>query len=110
MVEQVDFISAPGTSPPEILRPGGPVALVTGLCRFDFDRARGGFTLASIHPGHDLEEVRDCTGFDFDRPAEVPVDGGADAGDAAPDAQRRRSAMLAEVYPQFAKNVFGATA
>ena len=33
------FISAPGTSDPAVFRPGGPHALVSGLCKFDFDRA-----------------------------------------------------------------------
>ncbi len=49
----------------------------------------------------------DNTGFDFDRPAEVPVT-------PAPSAETLRlmrtvvAPLLAEVYPQFAKNVFGA--
>src|ERR1700737_415232 len=41
LVEQVDFISAPGTSPSNVFRPGGPIALVTPRCLFAFDRTRG---------------------------------------------------------------------
>ena len=109
LVEQVDFISAPGTSPPGVYRPGGPVALVTGLCRFDFDRTRGGFTLASIHPGHSLEEVRDCTGFDF---ALAPGLGETPVPDPATLALIRGDVAceLAEVYPAFATEILGVAA
>ena len=39
LVPKVDFISAPGGSADNVFRPGGPVALVTNRCLFDFDRA-----------------------------------------------------------------------
>jgi glutaconate CoA-transferase, subunit B len=106
LVPNVDFISAPGGSADNVYRPGGPVALVTNRCLFDFDRERRRFRLASVHPGHSVEEVLDNTGFDFDRPDHVPVT-------AAPSAETLRlmrsvvAPLLAEVYPQFAKNVFG---
>jgi glutaconate CoA-transferase subunit B len=106
LVDQVDFISAPGTSPPGVYRPGGPVALVTELCRFDFDCARGGFTLATIHPGHVLEEVRDRTGFDFAVAPDLRQT-------ALPDPEtlaliRNPVARdLAEVYPSFANEILG---
>src|SRR3954452_967543 len=57
-VPQVEFVSAPGWSPPEVYRPGGPVAMLTSLCLFRFDKARHRFVLESLHPGHTLEEVR----------------------------------------------------
>src|SRR5262250_276860 len=56
LVPRVDFISAPGTSADNIYRPGGPYALVTGLCVFDFDRTRRRCRLASVHPGHTIDE------------------------------------------------------
>jgi glutaconate CoA-transferase subunit B len=106
LVEQVDFISAPGTSPPGVYRPGGPVALVTSLCRFDFDRGRG-FTLASIHPGHSLDEVRERTGFDFavapdlrQTPLPDPTTLALIRGPIARD--------LAETYPSFVAEILGA--
>ena len=46
------FISAPGTSPDNVHRPGGPIALITNRCLFGFDRERRRFRLASVHPGH----------------------------------------------------------
>ena len=106
LVPKVDFISAPGSSADNVFRPGGPIALVTNRCLFGFDRARRRFRLDSVHPGHSVADVIDNTGFDFDRPAQVPVT-------AAPSAETLRlmrsvvAPMLAEVYPQFARKVFG---
>ena len=68
LVERVDFVSAPGTSPPGVYRPGGPVALLTDRCLFSFDRPRERFVLESVHPGHTVEEVIENTGFSFERP------------------------------------------
>ncbi len=78
-VPKVDFISAAGASPDGVYRPGGPHALMTPLCLFDFDRERRRFRLRSVHPGHTLEEVLDQTGFDFDRPEQVPTTARGDA-------------------------------
>jgi glutaconate CoA-transferase, subunit B len=106
LVPKVDFISAPGGSADNVFRPGGPIALVTNRCLFDFDRERRRFRLASVHPGHSVAEVVENTGFDFDRPADVPVT-------SSPSAETLHlmratvAPMLAEVYPQFAKSVFG---
>src|SRR5277367_6835584 len=72
LVQKVDFISAPGSSAKHVFRPGGPIALVTSRCLFDFDRERRRCRLASVHPGHSVEEVLDHTGFEFDRPDQVP--------------------------------------
>ena len=38
LVTKVDFISAPGSSPPHVYRPGGPAALITGRCLFDWNK------------------------------------------------------------------------
>ena len=106
LVKKVDFISAPGTSPSSTFRPGGPVALVTNLCTFAFDRTSGRFRLESVHPGHSLEEVLDHTGFDFDRPARTPETYPPTANILA--VMREVIApLLAEVYPTFAANLFG---
>jgi glutaconate CoA-transferase subunit B len=109
LVQTVDFISAPGVSEPGVHRPGGPVALITNLCLFDFDRGRARFRLRSVHPGHTLEEVRDQTGFDFDCPAAAPFT-------PAPDAARLQALrgpvarQMADIYPAFAERVFGLAA
>jgi glutaconate CoA-transferase subunit B len=105
LVEKVSFVSAPGTSPPNVWRRGGPVALVTPLCHFAFDQERRRFRLASIHPGHTLDEVRDNTGFAFDVPeqvAETPLPDPATLSELrGPVAQK-----LAVIYPKFAEDVF----
>ena len=104
LVPQVDFISAPGASDPNVFRTGGPIALVTNRCLFGF--ADGRFRLESVHPGHTVEEVLEHTGFDFDRPGDVPET-------PAPSAEALRlmrevvAPQLADVYPQFAQAVFG---
>jgi len=105
-VPKVDFISAPGTSPPNVYRPGGPYALVTSLCVMRFLKETGRFRLQSLHPGVTLEEVRDNTGFDFDAretPAVTPLPDRSTLslirGVVARD--------IAGPYPEFAKSVLG---
>lgn len=107
LVNKVDFISAPGVSEPGLYRPGGPRHLVTNLALFDFDQGRRRFHLRSIHPGHDLEEVLDNTGFDFDRPDTVPQ---TPLPDNATLALLRGTirAQIAETYPRFAATAFAA--
>jgi glutaconate CoA-transferase subunit B len=107
LVPKVDFVSAPGWSRPGIHRPGGPVALVTPLCLFTFDRAKRRFALASVHPGATLERVRDETGFDFDAPGKVP--------ETIPPHNEwlallrgRVARETADPYPKFAARIFGA--
>jgi glutaconate CoA-transferase, subunit B len=103
LVPKVDFISAPGVSAQSVYRPGGPIALVTNRCLFSF--ANGRFTLASVHPGHTFEEVVENTGFDFDKPASVPLT--PCPSPATLTLLRETVApQLAEVYPQFAAQVF----
>jgi glutaconate CoA-transferase subunit B len=104
LVPKVDFISAPGASAPNVYRPGGPIALVTNRCLFTYEN--GGFTLASVHPGHTVEEVADNTGFDFARPAQVPVTISPSAA-TLKTLRETVAPQLAEVYPQFTAQVFG---
>ena len=104
LVPQVDFISAPGVSEKNVYRPGGPIALVTNRCLFSF--AQGRFRLDSVHPGHTVAEVIEHTGFDFERPASVPETPAPTP--ATLQLMRETVApQLAEVYPQFAAQVFG---
>ena len=104
LVPKVDFISAPGASAGNVYRPGGPIALVTNRCLFGFSNGR--FTLASVHPGHTVDEVSENTGFDFDTPNDVPET-------PPPSTETLKllrevvAPQLAEVYPQFTEQVFG---
>lgn len=109
LVPKVDFISAPGCSDPNVYRPGGPQALVTPLCVFDFDREMRRFRLSSLHAGVTLEEVRDNTGFDFDLPECIPVT-------PAPEPDRlallrgRIRKEIQDTYPRFVATAFIDTA
>ena len=104
LVPKVEFVSAPGWSPPEVARRGGPVALLTGKALFAWDRERRRFRLESVHPPYTEDEVRSQTGFRYDssRPAATPAPTaeelvllrGSVAGRIAPD------------YPEFAKRVW----
>jgi len=102
LVPKVDFVSAPGWSPPEVYRPGGPMALVTGKCIFDWRKAERRFALHSIHPGEDRASIRAATGFDYAEAAEVPA---TPCPDPALRAEIRDLVHreVAEVYPRFAE-------
>jgi len=59
----------------------------------------------SVHPGHSVAEVIENTGFDFDRPADVPTTP-APSADTLHMMRIGVGPMVADVYPQFAKSVF----
>ena len=105
LVPKVDFISAPGWSPPEVWRRGGPQALVTGRAIFGWQNDKRRFRLESVHPGHTAEEVREHTGFDYD-------DRDQRATTAAPTEEELKllrgpvAAKIAENYPAFAQRVW----
>jgi len=106
MVPRVDFISAPGVSPANVHRRGGPYKMVTGLGLFAFDRARSRFRLESVHPGHSVQDVVDNTGFDFDRPEDAAV-----TPPPEPEVlrllRRRVRSEIADAYPRFAATLPG---
>ncbi|MEE8504887.1 MAG: CoA synthetase, partial [Kiloniellales bacterium] len=72
---------------------------------FAFDKERRRFRLDSVHPGSSVEAVLEHTGFDFDRPAEVPQTPVPDAATLAlirgPVARE-----IARTYPRFAASLF----
>jgi glutaconate CoA-transferase subunit B len=106
LVPKVDFVSAPGSSPPNVWRRGGPQALVTGKAVFDWDAGRQRFRLASVHPGFTGAQIRADTGFEFDAPQAVPTTTAPSADDIAllrgPVARD-----IAADYPDFARRVWG---
>ena len=105
--QRVDVISAPGTSPPNVFRPGGPTALITGRCVFGFDRGRGRFTIESAHAGETAASVRAATGFDYDAPPEIAETAGLSPDDRAL-IRERVADELAETYPRFAAGLLAA--
>jgi glutaconate CoA-transferase subunit B len=104
LVPKVAFISAPGSSPANVYRKGGPHALVTSKAIFAFNREKRRFRLASLHPGQDLQDLIDTTGFAFEHDAEPTIT-------PKPDQTTLRliastiGPEVAETYPQFAERL-----
>jgi glutaconate CoA-transferase subunit B len=105
LVKQVDFVSAPGWSPPGVERRGGPAALLTGKALFAWQKDKRRFRLESVHPASSAEDVRANTGFDYDAPDVAPATPAPSDADLAlmrgPVAR-----VIAENYPAFARRVW----
>jgi glutaconate CoA-transferase subunit B len=106
-VERVDTVTSPGSTPPDVVRPGGPWKIVTPLCVFRFDRGRGVLVVESLHPGVTREELQKRTGFglEFDAAAGVTPE------PTAPELHVLRTRVreaVASTYPRYAATAFGA--
>jgi glutaconate CoA-transferase subunit B len=107
LVPRVEFVSAPGSSPPEVWRRGGPQALLTGKALFAWQSEKRRFRLESVHAGFDVNQVREETGFGFDLASPVAT---------TPEPSREELALLrgpvareiSENYPEFARRVWRA--
>jgi glutaconate CoA-transferase subunit B len=71
LVEKVSFVTSPGYGDGTAhwrkrngLLGGGPAAIITTLCVFRFPELGGEAYLASVHPGHTVEEVCVETGWE----------------------------------------------
>ena len=105
LVPKVDFISAPGGNDAERLphrradraghQPLPVLASPTAASRWP-----------ACIPAIRVEEVIENTGFDFDRPADVP-ETPAPSPETLTLMRETVAPQLAEVYPQFAAQVFG---
>ena len=72
LVDRVSFVTSPGhgDGTPQWrqrngLLGGGPVAVITTLCVLRFPEGGGEAYLASVHPGHTVDEVRAQTAWDL---------------------------------------------
>lgn len=111
LVQNVDYISACGSSPPDVLRHGNPTKVVTPKAIFRFDKNAGVLQLDTVHPGYTLEDIRESTGFDLG--VSIPV-----AATAAPTSEELR--MLRQdirgkmidtgTYADWARKTLGAAA
>ncbi len=111
-VERVDFVTAAGSSPENVHRPGGPVALVTTKAVFDWETPmskvqrpkqapRGEWVLRSMYPGTTVDEV--LTNMEF-RPR-VPEQIAVTAEPSTEQLRLLRTVVrekLMGVYPEFA--------
>ncbi len=105
LVPKVDFISAPGWSPPEVERRGGPQALLTGKALFVWQPDKRRFRLESVHPGISVKEIVEQTGFEFDRGQDTKTTSSPSADELA----LLRGTVATEIaanYPEFAHRVW----
>lgn len=70
LVERVSYVTSPGHGDGTPgwrkrngLLGGGPAAIITTLCVFRFPEGGGEAFVDSVHPGHDVNEVREQTGW-----------------------------------------------
>ena len=73
LVERVDYVSAAGVTPSDVLRLGGPSRVVTPKATFRFDQEAGVLKLATIHPPWTINDIRVNTGFALDVNGEIPA-------------------------------------
>ncbi len=104
-VEKVDFITGAGSSPPEVRRQGHAEKCITPLCVFRYNLDTGRLELESVHPGVELQQVVENTGFELGEVEEVPQT-------RAPEAEELeilRTAVkekLRAAYPHFVQTAF----
>jgi glutaconate CoA-transferase subunit B len=78
LVEKVDFITGQGylSGGDEKIKKGiptgGPRKVITNLCVMDFETDSKAMRLVSLHPGVNLEEVKENTGFHLLIPKNIP--------------------------------------
>jgi glutaconate CoA-transferase, subunit B len=72
-VPQVDFVTAPGSTPANVYRLGGLSDVITDLATLAFHPERRRLELATVHPGIALEEVEARTGFPLHPPTPLPT-------------------------------------
>lgn len=109
LVEQVDFISAAGNTPPDVLRLGHPHKVVTPMATLRFDRPPGRLRLESVHAPHRVADVVGSTGFDLGDVSAVAATPGPTAEEL--DLLRgpvRQRMIETGIYPDWARANLGA--
>jgi len=105
LVPKVEFVSAPGWSPPGVERRGGPQALLTGKALFAWQSDARRFRLESVHPGSTAEDVRKNTGFDYDALQQTPQT----PAPGEEELELLRGPVASEIavnYPEFARRIW----
>lgn len=112
LVEEVDFISAAGRTPPEVLRHGGPTKVITPMATLAFDAEDKVLVLESAHAPHAPQEVQEQTGFELGDLSKVPATPAPTEAELEALRGPVRSRMIAEgIYPDWARaNLGGETA
>ena len=106
LVNQVDFVSAPGVSNENIYRPGGPKYLLTNRALFKFNKDLKKFSLLKLNQNQTIQDIKELTGFKFDISENI-----SDMLD--PDTLRLKilrdkiAPMVSEFYPEFTNRIWG---
>ena len=106
LVNQVDFVSAPGVSDENIYRPGGPRYLLTNIALFEFNKNLKKFSLLKLNQNQTIQDIKELTGFKFDISKNI-----SDMLD--PDNLRLKilrdkiAPMVSEFYPEFTNRIWG---
>ena len=106
LVDQVDFVSAPGVSDENIYRPGGPKYLLTNRALFKFNKDLKKFSLLKLNQNQTIQDIKELTGFKFDISENI-----SDMLD--PDTSRLKilrdkiAPMVSEFYPEFTDRIWG---
>ena len=106
LVDQVDFVSAPGVSDENIYRPGGPKYLLTNRALFKFNKDLKKFSLLKLNQNQTIQDIKELTGFKFDVSKNI-----SDMLD--PDILRLKilrdkiAPMVSEFYPEFTNRIWG---
>ena len=105
LVDEVDFVSAPGVSDENIYRPGGPKYLLTNRALFKFNKDLKKFSLLKLNQNETIQDIKELTGFKFDISENI-----SDMLD--PDTSRLKilrdkiAPMVSEFYPEFANRIW----
>lgn len=98
LVEHVDFVTSPGSTPASVHRQGGPSLLITPKAVLEWQT--DGWSCHSIHPGCGVQDIRENTGFDLDLSPHPPT--------TPPPSEQELSVLrtvvrtkLAHSYPDF---------
>jgi len=106
LVDQVDFISAPGASDENIYRPGGPKYLITNRALFKFNKDLKKFSLLKLNQNQTIQDIKELTGFKFDISENI-------SDMLNPDTNRLKTLrdkiapMVSEFYPEFTNRIWG---
>jgi glutaconate CoA-transferase subunit B len=111
LVEKVDYISACGSSPPDVLRYGNPTKVITPKAILRFDKDAGVLRLDTVHPGYTLDDVRDNTGFDLGVSSAAAITPAPTAEELRVLRQEIRTKMIdTGTYADWARKTLGAAA
>ena len=105
LVDQVDFVSAPGVSDENIYRPGGPKYLLTNRALFKFNKDLKKFSLLKLNQNETIQDIKELTGFKFDISKGI-----SDMLDPNPSRLKilrsKIAQMVSEFYPEFANRIW----